>query len=133
MVVIRRIVKVIPMPDRVVKKVNAWGIKTKKDLSVMKSLEFCDRNKKEFGWENEEFHDDHVVEEGQQKLVHPDIIAETPGIELESDYDTVTNQAQQEETLVTANHAERVELAQSRINLNQEQSTGKVKGVDALA
>ena len=43
MVVIRRIVKVIPMPDRVVKKVNAWGIKTKKDLTVMKSLEFCDR------------------------------------------------------------------------------------------
>ena len=93
MVVIRRIVKVIPMPDRVVKQVNAWGIKTKKDLSVMKSLEFRDRNKKEFGRENEEFHDDQVVEEGQPKLIHPDIIAETPGIELESDYDTVMVQA----------------------------------------
>ena len=30
MVVIWRIVKVFPMPDRVVKQVNAWGIKTKK-------------------------------------------------------------------------------------------------------
>ena len=30
MVVIRRIVKVFPMPDRVVKKVNAWVIKTKR-------------------------------------------------------------------------------------------------------
>ena len=79
----------------------------------MKLLEFCDRNKKEFGWENEEFHDDEVVEEGQPKLVHPDIIAETPGIELESDYDTVTVQAQQEETPVSATHTERAELARS--------------------
>ena len=61
----------------------------------MKSLEFCNRNKKEFRWENEEFKDDEVVEEGQPKMVHPNIIAETPGIELESDYDTVTDQAQQ--------------------------------------
>ena len=83
-VVIWRIVKVIPMPDQVVKQVNAWRIKTKKDLSVMRLLEFRDRNKKEFGWENEEFQDDQVVEEGQPKLVHPDTIAETPGIELES-------------------------------------------------
>ena len=61
-----------------------------------------------------------VVEEGQPKLVHLDIIAETPCIELESDYDIITDQAQQEETPVSTTHADRAELARSRINLNQE-------------
>ena len=64
----------------------------------MKSLEFWDRNKKEFDWENEELQDDAVVEEGQPKLVHTDIIAETPGVELESDYNKVIDRDLQEET-----------------------------------
>ena len=91
MVVIRRIATVIPMPDRVAKKINAWELKSKKNLSVTKSLEFLDRKKKEFDWENEELQDDTVVEEGQPKLVHPDIIVETPQVELESDYNKVIN------------------------------------------
>ena len=37
-VVIWRIATVVPIPDRVVKKLNTWGLITKKDVSVMSSL-----------------------------------------------------------------------------------------------
>ena len=45
-VVIRRIATVIPMPDRVVKRLNAWGLNNKKEVWETKLLELRNRNKK---------------------------------------------------------------------------------------
>ena len=65
-------------------------------------------------------------------VVHPDIIAETPGVELESDYNKVIDQDLQEETLSPATHADCAAITRSKINLNQEHNTGKVKGVETI-
>ena len=73
---------------------------------MMKSLEFCNRNKKEFEWENEDLRDDKVIEEGQPKLVHPDIINKIPGVVLESDYNEVIGQAHQEEDMQSTTSAD---------------------------
>ena len=84
-VVTRRVFKVIPMPDIVVKLVNNWGMQFKKENRKNK-LELLNRHRKKFYWYNKQLDDDENVEEFQQKLVHPDIIAEIPGVELENYY-----------------------------------------------
>ena len=45
-------------------------------------MEFLNRHRKKFYWDNEELDDDESVEEFHQKLVHPYIIADIPGVEL---------------------------------------------------
>ena len=41
------------MPDRVIKVINDWG-KSQKNVNFKKRLEFWDRLKKHYGWENED-------------------------------------------------------------------------------
>ena len=48
-------------------------------------MELINRPGKKFDWENKELEGDENVESFQQKLVHPYIIAEIPGVELEND------------------------------------------------
>ena len=83
----------------------------------MKSLEFLDRIKKEFGWENNDLHDDKVTEEGQPKLVHPDILAKIPGVELENDYENVMWQALEGGIVQTKYFAESAVDMRKNINL----------------
>ena len=69
------------MPDSVIKKVNAYGARTKREV-YGRDLEFLNRNKKQFDWDEEDDLNDMMA---QQRL-YPDIPANFPGVALESDY-----------------------------------------------
>ena len=137
-VVIRIIVKVIPMPDRIVKQVNAWGLNTRRDISKMELLEFLDRNKLEFDWENEDLHDNNFIEEGQLKLLHLYILAKIPGVELENGYENIIEQSLEGGNVQAKYFAERTADARKNVNLNPDNHaesnnrTGKIKGVETI-
>ena len=65
-VVTHRTIKVIPMPADVIKTVNRWG-QGQKAISFGNKLEFLNRTKTHFDWENEELDLDDLVDE---KKVH---------------------------------------------------------------
>ena len=67
------------MPDRVAKLLDYWEIQSKKENSK-NNLELINRHWKNFDWDNEELDGDNNVKLFQQKLVHPDIIYEIPGV-----------------------------------------------------
>ena len=49
----RRIVKELPYSDRVIKRVNEWG-KTPRGETYSDGIEFLNRKRQPFDWENEE-------------------------------------------------------------------------------
>ena len=53
-VIIRRTIKVLPIPGRIVKLANAWG-KTSKSKEFRNTLEFRNRKNAKYDWDNEEF------------------------------------------------------------------------------
>ena len=79
------------MPDRIVKVINLWGSKTKKEVRKIK-LKILDHKGQKFNWDNEDVEEDKNIEGGQDKLVHQDIIATIPGVELESNYHSIVGQ-----------------------------------------
>ena len=79
----RRVVKVVPYPDRVIKRVNELG-KTPRGEKYSEGLEFCNRKKQTFVWENDELKE--KLPEVEEPI-YPDILAEVPGLVLESDFD----------------------------------------------
>ena len=82
-VVTRRVVKEVPYPDCVIKRVNDLG-KTPRGEKYSDGLEFLNRNKQPFDWENEELNE--KLPEVEEPI-YPDILAEVPGLVLESDFD----------------------------------------------
>ena len=80
-VVTLRIVKELPYPDRVTKRVNEWG-KTSRGEKYSDSLEFLNRKRQPFDWENKELNE--TLPEVEEPI-YPDILAEVPGLVLESD------------------------------------------------
>ena len=82
-VVTRRVVKVVRYPDRVIKRVNDLG-KTPRGEKSSDGLEFLNRHKQPFDWENDELNE--KLPEGEEPI-YPDILAEVPGLVLESDFD----------------------------------------------
>ena len=44
-------------------------------------------------WDNEELKENENVKEGQEELIHPDVISEIPGVEQESDYENTVEPA----------------------------------------
>ena len=79
----RRIIREMPMPDEVVRTINRWGEKGEKARLYASTVEFANRAKQQYTWDNAELD----VIPGEQELVHPDIPAEIPGVELERDSD----------------------------------------------
>ena len=84
--VIRRIAKQIPWPDRMLKIASEWGLKSKK-LVMRDSIQFLNRKEKKFDWENDKM-SDLEVKKDPIKMIHPDIPAKLPGIKLERDVHT---------------------------------------------
>ena len=84
--VVRRIAKQIPWPDRMLKIACEWGRKSKK-LVMKDSIQFLNRKGKKFDWDNDEL-SDLEVKKYPLKMVHPDIPAEFPRIEIERDRNT---------------------------------------------
>ena len=82
-VVPRRVVKVVPYPDCVIKRVDDLG-KTPRGEKYSDCLEFLNRNKQPFDWENEELNK--KLPEVEEPI-YPDILAEVPGLVLKSDSD----------------------------------------------
>ena len=79
----RRVIKVVPYPDRVIKRLNDLG-KTPRGEKYSNGLVFLNRKKQPFNWENEELNEQlPEVEEP----IYPDILAEVPGLVLKSDFD----------------------------------------------
>ncbi|KAL7536101.1 hypothetical protein ACHAXR_010695 [Thalassiosira sp. AJA248-18] len=85
-----RTVTEFPMPDNVIKLVNAWGKRYQKTTS--KSLmTFRNRNKQPFDWENDELNDaDDVIEVTR---ADESVSANFPGIQLERESDVDTSAA----------------------------------------
>ena len=111
------------MPDRVTKKVNLWGKKTKKGGS----LEFLDRSKNRYEWDNEEFHEEEEPLP-QEELTNPNILAEIPGVDLEADLEGDGCEVVQDEPEPT--HAEQADAAAANANLRgHDQADPEITGV----
>ena len=62
----RRVIKVLPMPGRVIRAVNALGKKKNIKKQPTRDLEFRNRHHKKFEWENEE------LQLGKKKVTFPE-------------------------------------------------------------
>ena len=82
-VVIRRNIKVLPMPDSVIQVINNQG-KSQKNTDFKNKLEFWDRLKQKYDWENEDLDlgDGKVGEELVSQLQFTHIPAEIPGVRM---------------------------------------------------
>ena len=67
------------IPERVIKRVNRWGTKSKK-MVFGRDLTFCNRNREKFEWDGD---DDLLEKPSYQK--HPVIASEFPGVVLQID------------------------------------------------
>ena len=64
------------MPDSFIAEVNKWGLRSKRNKAARK-LEFLNRRKEKFDWDNGETEADDLVEDD---VIYPDIPAEFPGL-----------------------------------------------------
>ena len=72
------------MSDMIKKLVEKLGTQSP-ERDYKKRVEFLNRKKDKFEWENDDIPvEDTVGEEGPS--IHPDLIAEIPGVELEADF-----------------------------------------------
>ena len=79
-VVIRRTVRQMPCPDDLLKKVNVLAKKNiKKGIILGKDIKFPNRHEKKFDWDNDDM-DEMPVNKDEVELIHPDIVANIPGI-----------------------------------------------------
>ena len=71
----------LPMPDSVIQVINDWG-KSQKNTDFKNKLEFRDRMKNKYEWENEDLdsEDGRVEEELVSPFTH--IPAEIPGVRM---------------------------------------------------
>ena len=86
-VVVRRSAKQMPWPDRLLKVANSWGTRGKHAIQ-RGHLKFLNRNGEKFDWENDDLAN-LETDRTEEKLVHPDFVAEIPGIETEADYENI--------------------------------------------
>ena len=82
----RRVADQVPWPESMIKTTSAWGRKNKK-LIMKDSVQFLNRKGKNFDWDNDDL-DDLEIKKDPSKLIHPDIPAEFPGMELQRDQNT---------------------------------------------
>ena len=74
-------------PDRFIKKANAWGKKSESSV-VKEDIKLLNCHGHRFDWDNNNIDEIEVISEETKKVI-PDVLAKTPGIELESDSDKV--------------------------------------------
>ena len=73
------------MPDSIIKKINKYGLKTRRAVYGA-NLEFKNRNKEPYEWDYEDDINGMMQHQAKPKA-HPEIPAEFPGVRLESDMD----------------------------------------------
>ena len=85
-VVTRRTIKVLPVLDRFLKTLNSW-VMTSRTTVFGDKLEFLNRMKSIYDWDNDDIVDDEegLVDPEPNHTGHHGILAEIPGVDLESD------------------------------------------------
>ena len=72
----------MPWPDKLLKIANSWGKRGK--YAIQRGhLKFLDQNGETFDWKNDNLAN-LEMDWTENKLIHPDFIAELPGIETET-------------------------------------------------
>ncbi len=83
----------LPMPDRVIKRVNAIGVRERQG----RTFRFLNQRREPYKWTDSVPEDDPEFQgllEDEEEAAYPDISAESPGVELESeeaDFSAVTD------------------------------------------
>jgi hypothetical protein len=83
----RRSFTAMPMPQRIIKRVNKIGKCKKQGCNFC----FLNRNKEELDWTDEVPADNPTLqglleEDGEQEAIYPNVTAELPGVPLEDDF-----------------------------------------------
>ena len=125
-VVVLWTIKVLPMPDSILKLINHWG-KLSRSQQYGTKLESLDRNKANFDWDNDDLEENEGLVESNP-TTHPGILAEIPGVAIESDSAVDTSAI---EEVPVPDRAARA--AAARANANFAMSPGvlenKIRGV----
>jgi hypothetical protein len=103
MVVKRRTIVELPMPDEIIAKVSEWGEKSMKEQFHHK-LEFLNRMKQKYDWDGDEAE----IDEGlvEPDLVDPDLDSNTPGVLLAGEDELPVEQPiEQDEEIANAAQA----------------------------
>ena len=79
-------VKEVPMPDRIKKLVEKWGTQSR-GKAFKGKMEFLNRTKDKFEWENVDIPTGKMT--GEEEPIYPNLIAEIPGVELETDFEDI--------------------------------------------
>ena len=123
-VVTRRIVKELPYLDRVIKRVSEVH-KTPRGEKYSDEIEFLNRKRQPFDWENEELAE--ALPEVEEPI-YPDILAEVPGLVLETYFDDTGDAVR---TSAPPTLAERAAAALSNAGISLSAGDdGQITGVD---
>jgi hypothetical protein len=84
----QRLFTAMPMPQRIIKRVNKIGKREKQG----RDFHFLNRNKEELDWMDKVPVDDPTLqglleEDGEQEAIYPNVMAELPGVPLEDDFE----------------------------------------------
>ena len=69
-----RTITILPLPDRVIRLVNKWGKRFQQE-SQRHNLEFLNRHKDKYAWDNDDLEDDDMALV-KDDIPHPGIVAE---------------------------------------------------------
>ena len=115
----------MPWPDDLLKKVNVLAKKNiKKGIIRGKDIKFLNRHENKFYWDNDDMDEMHVNED-EVEFLHPDIVANIPGIELVSNFEDLGG-ATEEPVRDVVNFAHWAAAARQAAGLNIEQSSRPV-------
>eukprot|EP00956_Cyclotella_meneghiniana_P028301 scaffold65295_cov71-Cyclotella_meneghiniana.AAC.14 len=121
----RRTIKPLPMPDRVIKRAISIGKACKRKRTSAR-LTFLNRHKEKFDWDNEDLDEPDEVGLVEAPLETDPLLAEIPGVELESDDEPVNViQEVEEPSELTVALA-----ARANANLMQDKTPDQLAGVD---
>ena len=114
----------MPWPDDLLKKVHALTKKNikkgKKGIARGTDIKFLNRHENNFDWDNDDMDGIHVNKD-EVELIHPDIVANIPGIDLVSDSEELGG-ATEEPVREVVNFPDRAADARQAEGLNKEQS-----------
>ena len=128
-VVVHMKVRQMIFPYRLVRKANAWGKKGKNAI-LKGQIKFLNRKGEKFDWENDDLTETEMADK-EPRLVQPNFIAEITGIEVESDYETITGPKHNTKPEVNSSYAERAEKARKNYGRKADVVTqSKTRGVD---
>ena len=126
-VIVRRTIKVLPIPDRILKLANRWG-KTSRSEQYGNKLEFLNRHKAKYDWDNEDIEEcEGLIEPQPSSTAHPGILAEIPGVELEADDEDLDESTTSNVAVLKPDLATRAAAARANANLAQNPGVDRSK------